>query len=133
VPSKLGTNESIWDFREEQTKMNPTSEARAWLELEQSQMQYQCRWLPSQPGTNESMKGEQRKRSPVREQRTWLGPEHNPGGKSMCCCNGTKGLGSNSSGGSVHAPARVPKDGGYDRTNGAGAVLTVSQNPLLPA
>jgi hypothetical protein len=75
VPSKLGTNESIWDFREEQTKMNPTSEARAWLELEQSQMSYQCRWLPSQPETNESMKGEQRKRSPVREQRTWLGRE----------------------------------------------------------
>jgi hypothetical protein len=30
--------------------MNPTSEPQAWLELEQSQMPYQCRWLPSKPG-----------------------------------------------------------------------------------
>jgi hypothetical protein len=70
-----GMDESIWDFREEQTKMNPASESQVWLELEQSQMSYQCRWLPSKPGMNESMNGEQRKRNPAREQRTWLGRE----------------------------------------------------------
>jgi hypothetical protein len=52
----------------------------------------------------------------------------------MCSCDGTEGLGINSGGGSVRMPARVPKgEGASDGTNGAGEVLVVPQDPLLPA